>query len=142
MNEYRFLGAGDNVGLDLFLSPEPNEYVSYVKPYYGIQIAIHAQEDYPDMKNAVIVQPGYDVKIFITPSILISDEAVCGPSDSINTYYRFFKIKSFKFQVRHLTLNHRKCLFEDEVRFFTLKNRFIKYWIIAHFLSEKNENAR
>lgn len=72
-----FSGAGDNVGIELFLAPEPNEYYSYIRPFYGIQVAIHPQDDYPDMKNPILVQPGYDVKVFVTPSVLISDQAVC-----------------------------------------------------------------
>lgn len=64
------------MGLDLFLASEPNAYYSYSRPFYGIQVAIHPQEDFPDMKNPIIIQPGYDIKVFITPSVLISDPAV------------------------------------------------------------------
>lgn len=65
------------MGLDLFLASDPKSYYSYIRPFYGIQVAIHPQEDYPHMKNNILVQPGYDVKVFITPSVLTSDHAVC-----------------------------------------------------------------
>lgn len=84
------------MGLDLFLSPDPKEYYSYTRPFYGIQVAIHQQEDYPDMKSHILVQPGYDVKVLITPSVLISDQAVCIEFEidlntfEIFTFFSFF----------------------------------------------------
>lgn len=63
--------------MDLLLSPEPNEYYSYTRSFYGIHVAIHAQEDYPDMSSSFIIQPGYHAKAFITPYVVSSDEAVC-----------------------------------------------------------------
>lgn len=69
-------GAGDEVGINLLLNPEPATYLSYTRPYYGIYVAIHDQDDYPDMSNSIVAQPGYNVKSLITPYVLSSDEAV------------------------------------------------------------------
>lgn len=69
-------GAGEYSGLELILASEPNEYVSYYKTFYGIQIAIHSKEDYPDLSSPVLVQPGYDMKVLIRPSVLTSEENV------------------------------------------------------------------
>lgn len=80
-------GAGDDVGMDLLLSPEPNEYYSYTRSFYGIHVAIHAQEDYPDMSSSFIIQPGYHAKAFITPYVVSSDEAVCY---CVYMYFDFF----------------------------------------------------
>lgn len=51
--------------------------MSFVRAFYGIQVAIHGQEDYPDINNPILAQPGYDVKVFVTPSVLTSDQIVC-----------------------------------------------------------------
>lgn len=76
-NSFYVSGAGENVGINLLLASEPDEYVSYVRAFYGIQVAIHGQEDYPDINNPILAQPGYDVKVFVTPSVLTSDQTVC-----------------------------------------------------------------
>lgn len=69
--------------MDLLLAPEPEEYFSYTRSFHGILLAIHSQEDFPDMSNSIVLQPGYHVKSFITPYVLTSDEAVCDPIDMI-----------------------------------------------------------
>lgn len=77
MFKFGLLGAGDNMGMELYLAPEENEYVSYVRDVYGVQVAIHPQEDFPDFRKPIYIQPGYDFKIFITPSVLNIDKTVC-----------------------------------------------------------------
>lgn len=85
-------GAGDYVGLDLMLAPEAEHYVSYTRAYYGLSLVVHFSKDFVDMpSNIAIVQPGYFVKALVTPSILVTDQAV-----------------------RTLPLQQRKCLFPDE----------------------------
>lgn len=98
--------------MDLLLAPEPEEYFSYTRSFHGILLAIHSQEDFPDMSNSIVLQPGYHVKSFITPNVLTSDEAVCDMIDMI-CLDLFIKVRLF--QVRSLPLSQRKCLFDDEV---------------------------
>lgn len=69
-------GAGDEVGINVQLNPEPDKYFSYTRSYYGIYVAIHDQDDYPDMSSSIVAQPGYNVKSLITPYVISSDEAV------------------------------------------------------------------
>lgn len=87
-----FAGAGDDVGMFLLIDAEPQEYYSFIRSYYGIQVEIHAQDDYPEMGNPIIVQPGYSARVLISPSVVNTDE-----------------------NVRRLPLSQRQCLFDDEV---------------------------
>lgn len=84
-------GNGVDVGLTVILSPDANEYVSYSQAIYGIDVAIHNRESF-DTGNFFTVQPGYIYEIFVSPSVLMSDE-----------------------NVRALPSSQRNCLFDDEV---------------------------
>lgn len=67
-------------------------YVSYTMSFYGFSLMIHFSRDFVDMPaHAALVQPGYFVKALVTPSVLVTDEAV-----------------------RALPFKQRKCLFPDE----------------------------
>lgn len=76
----------------LLIDAEPQEYYSFIRSYYGIQVEIHARDDYPEMSNPIIVQPGYSARVLISPSVVNTDE-----------------------NVRRLPLSQRQCLFDDEV---------------------------
>lgn len=80
------------MGLDLLLSPDADDYISYVRSFVGIQISIHGQEEYSDNRNLIIAIPGYDYRLFITPSILTSDESV-----NLEKYIRFVISASYGF---------------------------------------------
>ena len=86
-------GAGRNAGLYLMIDVGKNHYVSYVRAFYGIQILVHEPNDFPETSLTTVVgQPGSDVILFVTPSIIASDPAV-----------------------RSLEVTRRNCLFNDEV---------------------------
>lgn len=57
--------------------PEPDHYFSYMWSFYGIVIDIHSYNNYPDFQNIIRIQPGYDLRIYVIPSVLTTDEAVC-----------------------------------------------------------------
>lgn len=66
--------------------------MSYKKPFDGIDVSIHGREDYTDTGYFFSVSPGYDVNVFLTPSVLATDN-----------------------EVRSLSPTKRNCLFKDEV---------------------------
>lgn len=78
MNHFHifFFFKVENQGLDVILSPEPNEYISYHRTFYGIQVVVHNSDDFPVADSPIIVQPNYDMKILIEPTILISNPMV------------------------------------------------------------------
>lgn len=92
MFDIYFKGAGKFVGLDLLLSPDANDYVSYHESYYGIEASIHNRHDFPDSGHFFSLLPGYNVDIYLTPTVIKSDDSV-----------------------RSLDVSQRNCLFEDEV---------------------------
>lgn len=107
--------------MDLLIAPEPNEYFSYIRSFYGVQVGIHAQNAYPDINNPIIVQPGYHAKAFITPYVVTSDEAVCSFTYSnqlFSWYFIEFRDSNSFFQIRRLPLSQRQCIFGDEVNIF------------------------
>lgn len=113
--------------MDLLIAPEPNEYFSYIRSFYGVQVGIHAQNAYPDINNPIIVQPGYHAKAFITPYVVTSDEAVCSFYCFAYSNQHFslvislnfeIRILFFFFQIRRLPLSQRQCIFGDEVNIF------------------------
>lgn len=71
-----FSGAGDQVGLNVLIDPEVDHYISYVRSFQGVQIAIHHCKELTDLSNLVVGQPSYDVKIIVMPSVLTSDMEV------------------------------------------------------------------
>lgn len=87
------LGAGSSVGLEVVLSPDADDYVSFFKSFYAIDIAIHSRESFADSGSFFALLPGYNVNVYLTPSVVISDEIV-----------------------RSLPVSQRNCLFEDEVQ--------------------------
>lgn len=38
LNVFFRIGAGDDVGMDLLLAPEPNEYFSYTRSFHGTHL--------------------------------------------------------------------------------------------------------
>lgn len=88
-----FLGAGENVGLDIVLAPETASYLALLRPMYGVSLIVHGHNEYPDFaKNNFFAQPGYDFEISVIPSAVTTQP-----------------------DVRSLPLKQRKCLFDDEV---------------------------
>lgn len=75
-NHYYFKGAGKDVGLDILLSPDIDEYVSPIRPYEGIQISLHHPLEFPDSKHLIVIEPGFDYRFFVTPYVLSADEEV------------------------------------------------------------------
>lgn len=57
--------------------PEPEEYFSYLWSFYGIVIDVHTYDKYPEFKSIIQIQPGYDMRIFVTPSVVQTEERVC-----------------------------------------------------------------
>lgn len=110
--------------MNLLIAPEPNEYFSYIRSFYGVQVGIHAQNAYPDINNPIIVQPGYHAKAFITPYVVTSDEAVCSfycfaySNQHLFWYFIEFRVSNSFFQIRRLPLSQRQCIFGDEVNIF------------------------
>lgn len=76
----------------MILAPEPNEYVSYHRTFYGIQVVLHNPDDFPEVNTPIIVQPDYDIKILIEPTILISDQTVWWLEHQAKKFqmYRFY----------------------------------------------------
>lgn len=69
-------GPGDYIGLNLVITPELNNYVAYTRSFYGVQAGIHNSDEFADLNNLVIAQPGYDVKVMLEPSVLVADPEV------------------------------------------------------------------
>lgn len=89
---FRLSGSGDDVGLEFLVYSEPQYYVSPSNSLLGVKLIIQKPDDFIDMpSNVYIVQPGYRNKIYVTPSVYVTDETV-----------------------RTLSLKQRDCLFEDE----------------------------
>ena len=83
------------MALDLIIQISTDDYVSYVKSYYGVSVLIHGSEDFPQSADkTTVAQPGCDVTLAIIPSILMSESAI-----------------------RDLTFDQRNCYFEDEVSY-------------------------
>lgn len=90
---YRVSGAGINVGLSAIIRIAPTDYVAYSKSFYGAYFLIHGPEDYPQASVTTVVgQPGCDLAIAVTPSVVVSEPSI-----------------------RKLPQSKRKCLFDDEV---------------------------
>lgn len=86
-------GAGEYVGLTLLIDVSRENYMAYVRPYYGVQILVHDSDRFPDTTiSKAVSQPGYETAILVKPSILVT-----GP------------------EVRSVNLDKRRCLFPDEV---------------------------
>lgn len=60
----------------MILAAQPDEYISYHRTFYGIQVALHNPDDFPVIANPLIVQPNYDMSILVEPTVLISDRKV------------------------------------------------------------------
>lgn len=90
-----FTGSSELAGLQVLLSPNTNHYVSYKKPFDGIDVSIHGRDEYDDTEYFFSISPGYDVNVVVTPSVLVSDK-----------------------EVRSLSPSKRNCLFDDEVFFY------------------------
>lgn len=69
-------GGGDWSSLEIALWPEPEEYFSYLWSFYGIVIDIHQYSKYPEFRNIIQIQPGYDMRIFVTPSVVTTEKNV------------------------------------------------------------------
>lgn len=69
-------GPGDYMGLYVVMTPEINKYISYTQSFFGVHVGIHAPDEFADFDNLVVAQPGYDLKIMLTPSVLVSDPDV------------------------------------------------------------------
>lgn len=83
---YRVSGAGDNIGLNVLIVPEADKYTSVVRTFQGVHVAVHHVKEIADLSNLVAGQPGYDVKIIVTPSTLTADPEV----------FQFISILNFK----------------------------------------------
>lgn len=68
--------------LEIAMWPEPEEYFSYLWSFYGIVIDIHLFEKYPEFKNIIQIQPGYDMRVFVTPTAVRTEDLVCTRSIS------------------------------------------------------------
>lgn len=91
---YRVTGAGENVGLNIRIEVEKEEYVAYSKSFYGAKILIHDPEDFPQTSvTTSIGQPGFDLNIAVLPSVIVSEPGIRG-----------------------LSQLQRNCLFEDEAK--------------------------
>lgn len=91
---YRVSGAGENVGLNLRIEVEKEQYVAYSKSFYGAKILIHDAENFPQtsVTTTTIGQPGSDLTIAVIPSVIVSEPGI-----------------------RSLNLKQRNCLFDNEV---------------------------
>lgn len=92
------------------LSPDADDYVSFFKSFYAIDMAIHSRESFADSGSFFALLPGYSVNVYLTPSVVISDEIV-----------------------RSLPVSQRNCLFENEVQsikkvFFVINQDALKYF--------------
>lgn len=86
-------GSGRFVALDLLLSPEANDYVSYYESFYGISTSIQPQDDFPDAGHFFSLVSGYNVDIYLTPTVIKSDNSL-----------------------RSIPATERNCFFPDEVK--------------------------
>lgn len=66
----------ENQGLSVILATEPDEYISYHRTFYGIQVALHNPDDFPVVNSPLIVQTNYDMNILVEPTVLLSDQKV------------------------------------------------------------------
>lgn len=80
------------MALNLLIDVSKQNYVSYVRSYYAVQVMIHDPVEYPESSiNKAISQPGFETIIAVKPSVVVSDESI-----------------------RSMDLIQRECLFKDE----------------------------
>lgn len=101
------------VSLDLLLWPDGDNYVSYHNPHYGVDMTFHDLSEFADSGHFFSVLPGYNVDIYLTPTVVISDE-----------------------QIRSLPPKKRNCLFSDEVTT-NLCSTEVRYWSKIHYCFQK-----
>lgn len=78
-----FSGAGKDVGMNVLLSPDPDEYISSTRSYAGIQVSVHGQETYSDSNHLIVAQSGFENQIYVTPCVVSSDDEVKFRSQSV-----------------------------------------------------------
>lgn len=68
--------------------------MAYSKSFYGAYILVHGPREFPQASvvTTALGQPGSDLTIAVTPTVTISEP-----------------------RIRRLSIEKRKCLFEDEV---------------------------
>ncbi|CAH0561298.1 unnamed protein product [Brassicogethes aeneus] len=68
-------GVGSTYGLEVTLNVAEDQYVSALKPYYGIQVAIHEAYQYPDLVMASsTIFPGFKQSYGLSPKIVSSND--------------------------------------------------------------------
>lgn len=81
------------MALNLLIDVSRENYLAYVRPYYGVQVLVHDSDRFPDTTiSKAVSQPGYETAISVKPSILVTRP-----------------------EVRSVDLDKRGCLFPDEV---------------------------
>lgn len=92
---------GQYVGMETLIRVASDDYMSYAKAYYGASILIHGPEDFPQGSDKITTgQPGTDVTIGVTPSVVVSEDIV-----------------------RSLPLRKRQCYFDNEVIKYCFKKK-------------------
>ncbi|XP_049825892.1 sodium channel protein Nach-like [Aethina tumida] len=70
-------GVGPQFGLKVSLNIDEDQYVSPIKPYHGLEVAIHEPYQFPDMVFAsTTLSPGYKIALPMDPTVFSSDEDI------------------------------------------------------------------
>lgn len=85
------MGAGKSVGLTVLLDVGQEGYLSVSRDYYGIEIVVHDPQEMPPTTVSAVVQPGQDLSLSVSPSVVVSVP-----------------------DIRDLPISQRMCYFEDE----------------------------
>lgn len=102
----RISGAGIHVGLSVMIDVESKHYLSSTRPFPGAEILIHDSQDFPTKSDvSTIAQPGQDVNLVITPSVMVSTP-----------------------DIKNLALNLRQCWFSDEMKLRNTKKYSFSSW--------------
>ncbi|KAL3265786.1 hypothetical protein HHI36_009984 [Cryptolaemus montrouzieri] len=85
-------GVGQKFGLQFDIDVVEEEYISAIKPYYGLDVTLHQPNVYPETKYlGTPVAMGSDVQFTVIPEVVFSTE-----------------------ELRSMDIQTRQCLFEEE----------------------------
>ncbi|XP_044749846.1 sodium channel protein Nach-like [Coccinella septempunctata] len=85
-------GVGPKFGLQIDVDVVEEEYISAIKPYYGLDVTLHQKNVYPETKYlGTPVAMGVDVQISVVPEVFLATD-----------------------ELRSMDIKLRECLFEDE----------------------------
>ncbi|KAK9875591.1 hypothetical protein WA026_009394 [Henosepilachna vigintioctopunctata] len=85
-------GVGQKLGLQFDVDVVEEEYISAIKPYYGLDVTLHQIDVYPETRYlGTPVAMGSDVQLSVVPEVVLATD-----------------------ELRDMDIHIRECLFEEE----------------------------